>query len=247
MPLLAVWGPTGAPGRSTVAEAVAREYARAGLRTLLVDADSYGGALAVRLGLLDEASTLVTAVRLADAGHLDRTTLDDLAACLPDGLRVLTGISEAARWPQLRPAGLDAVLMLAGDTYDRVVVDCGFCLEQDEELSYDTLAPQRNGATLTALARADHVIVVGTADPVGAARLQSGMAQLAELLPEAPATVLLNRIDRRSPGAGRALEHRLRAARPGLDIRLVPDDRDGGSGLREALHALVHEPVPACG
>jgi len=35
------------------------------------------------------------------------------------------------------------------------VVDCGFSLEQDEELSFDTAAPRRNGATLATLLAAD--------------------------------------------------------------------------------------------
>ena len=40
---------------------------------------------------------------------------------------------------------------------DFTVVDCGFCLETDEELSFDTLAPRRNGATLAVLDDADLV------------------------------------------------------------------------------------------
>ena len=36
-----------------------------------------------------------------------------------------------------------------------IMVDCGFCLEADEEISFDTVAPRRNGATLAMLADAD--------------------------------------------------------------------------------------------
>ena len=145
---------------------------------------------------------------------------------LPDGVRVLTGIADPARWPQLRPAGLEAVLGLAAEHLDRVVVDCGFCLEQDEELSYDTAAPRRNGATLAVLARADAIVAVGTGDPVGAARLQAGLGELALLAPSAPITVLLNRVGEggRRTRAARQLAARLRAAVPCLDVRLLPDD-----------------------
>ena len=52
--VVAVWGPTGAPGRTTVAVGMADEAARLGLATLLVDADVYGGVVAQVLGLLDE-------------------------------------------------------------------------------------------------------------------------------------------------------------------------------------------------
>ena len=102
----------------------------------------------------------------------------------PD-LRVLTGIARAERWPELRPAGLSAVYTVARELAELTVIDCGFGLEQDEELSYDTAAPRRNGSTLVSLADADHVIAVGSADPVGLQRLVRGLAELAEAVPTA--------------------------------------------------------------
>jgi hypothetical protein len=44
--LVAVWGPKGGPGRTTVAVNLAFEAAAAGGEVLLVDADTYGGAVA---------------------------------------------------------------------------------------------------------------------------------------------------------------------------------------------------------
>ena len=66
--LVAVWGPTGAPGRTSVAVALADEAARSGTDTLLVDADTYSGSAAATLGVLDEASGLALACRAA-TGH----------------------------------------------------------------------------------------------------------------------------------------------------------------------------------
>jgi hypothetical protein len=63
------------------------------------------------------------------------------------------------------------------------VVDCGFGLDVDEELSFDTSAPQRNAATLSVLAEADAVLAVGVADPVGLQRLVRGLQDLADVLP----------------------------------------------------------------
>ena len=74
------------------------------------------------------------------------------------------------------------------------VVDCGFGLEQDEELSYDTAAPRRNGSTLATLADADHVIAVGSADPVGLQRLVRGLAELSEAVPDCRPQVVVNRV-----------------------------------------------------
>jgi hypothetical protein len=64
-----VWGPAGAPGRTTLAVGLAAELGR-GRRTILVDADPYGGAVAQQLGIVDEVSGLLAAVRLAAAGQL---------------------------------------------------------------------------------------------------------------------------------------------------------------------------------
>ena len=67
--VIAVWGPTGAPGRTTVAAGLA--VAAAGsIATLLIDADVYGGVLASAFGLLDESPGLAGACRMAANGRL---------------------------------------------------------------------------------------------------------------------------------------------------------------------------------
>lgn len=194
--LLAVWGPTGAPGRTTLAVTLASELTALGSRALLVDADTYGGAVAQTLGLLDEAPGLAAAARQANAGTLDVAGLAGHVRELPSGLRVLTGITRAERWPELRPASVEVVLDLARRLAPVVVVDCGFCLEQDEELAYDTSAARRNGVTLTVLEQADLVLAVGSADPVGLARLIRGLSELAAVVPGVQAQVVVNRVRR---------------------------------------------------
>ncbi|MFP5371594.1 MAG: CpaE family protein, partial [Actinomycetes bacterium] len=168
--VIAVWGPTGAPGRTTVAVSLADEAARLGLSTLLVDADVYGGVVAQMLGLLDESPGLAGAARLAGSGTLDGDAVVRLAWAVRPRLRVLTGLSRADRWPELRPRAVAAVLEEARRLAACTVVDCSFSLEDDEELSFDTAAPRRNGATLTTLAEADVVVAVGAGDPVGLQR-----------------------------------------------------------------------------
>jgi MinD-like ATPase involved in chromosome partitioning or flagellar assembly len=201
--LVAVWGPTGAPGRTTVAVTLATEAARLGCATLLADADAYGGVVAQVLGLLDESPGLAAAVRLANQGNLDLAALANLARVVHPRLRVLTGISRADRWPELRAAALTTVYAVARGLAALTVVDCGFGLEQDEELSYDTAAPRRNGATLATLADADHVVAVGAADPVGLQRLVRGLAELNEAVPGCRPVVVVNRL-RKGPVHGDA-------------------------------------------
>jgi Flp pilus assembly CpaE family ATPase len=194
--IVAVWGPTGAPGRTTVAVAVADEVARLGLAGLLVDADVYGGVIAPVLGLLDESPGLAAACRQAAATRLDAAALAGLCWQLTPTFRVLTGIPWAERWPELRATAVASVLSAARGVADFTVVDCGFSLESDEELSYDTLAPRRNGATLAVLDAADVVLAVGAADPIGLQRLVRGLAELRDAEVAAPIWVVLNKVRR---------------------------------------------------
>jgi MinD-like ATPase involved in chromosome partitioning or flagellar assembly len=192
--MIAVWGPAGAPGRSTVALGLAAELAERRVPTLLVDADVYGGAIAQMLAVLDEVSGLLAAARLANTGSLDLMGLHGHIREVNPSLRVLTGLPRADRWPQLRPAALSQVLHVARQMAPTVVVDCGFCLEQDEELSFDTAAPRRNGATMLVLEQADQILTVGAADPLGLSRLARGVLDLREAVPGADLVVVLNRV-----------------------------------------------------
>jgi MinD-like ATPase involved in chromosome partitioning or flagellar assembly len=167
-----------------------------GAATLLVDADVYGATIAATLGLLDESPGLAAACRQAGTRRLTPPALAALSWQLSPELRLLTGLPLAQRWPELRPSGVEAVLATARSLADFVVVDCGFCLETDEELSFDTLAPRRNGATLAVLDAADLVVAVGSADPIGMQRLVRGLAELRDIGVDRPVWVVVNRVRR---------------------------------------------------
>jgi Flp pilus assembly CpaE family ATPase len=194
--VVAVWGPTGAPGRTLVAATLADEIARLGTNTLLVDADVYGGSVAVLLGLLDESPGLAAACRQAGATRLEAAALAALCWQLAPTLRVLTGIPIAQRWPEVRATAIEPVLGAARNLAAFTVVDCGFGLETDEELSFDSLAPRRNGATLAVLDQADVILAVGAADPIGLHRLVRGLAELRDAEVSAPIWVVLNKVRR---------------------------------------------------
>ncbi len=151
--------------------------------------------MAAVLGLLDESPGLAAACRRASGQRLDAAELAGLCWQLGPRLRVLTGIPIAARWPELRPTavGAGARPRPAASPTSRVI-DCGFCLETDEELSFDTLAPRRNGATLAVLDDADLIMVVGAADPIGMQRLVRALSELRDAEVSAPTWVVLNRV-----------------------------------------------------
>lgn len=250
--LVAVWGPAGAPGRTTLAVSVAAELAARGLPTLVVDADPYGGAVAQHLGVLDEVSGLLAAARAANAGRLDPTALAAMCRSLGPRLRLLSGLPRADRWVEVRPAAFEELLRQARALADRVVVDLGFSLE--EEGDPFAAAPRRNGMTLDTLEDADELVVVGSADPVGLARLARALVEVTERCPDLPTVVVVNRT---RPSLGWA-EQDVRGMVEGFHrhavVRFVPEDREtadralmagrsvvelGDSPLRRAVAAVV--------
>lgn len=187
--IITVWGPAGAPGRSTVALNLAAEFAARHRRTLLIDADPYGGALAQMLGILDEVSGFLAAARAANSGMLG--SVAEFAYGVDEHLSVLTGLPRAALWNQVRGGATERVLSQAATQVDVVVVDCGFSLEAADV--YDDGAPQRNQLTLHALEGADQVVVVGAPDPVGLTRLARGVHELREALDRVDPLVVVNK------------------------------------------------------
>ena len=191
--VLAVHGPAGAPGRTTVAIGIATEHARAGESTVLVDADPYGGAVAQHLGVLDEVSGLLASARLVNAGTLDHASFSRCRRVVADRLEVLTGLPRPDRWVEARPGVLDAVVAQATEVGD-VVLDTGFSLEDAAERGADPgRGLARNQLTLDAVAIAEVIVVVGTAEPTGLARLARSLVELRDST-SAPLVVVVNRM-----------------------------------------------------
>ena len=225
--VVVVWGPTGSPGRTTVAVNLAAELADPITPVMLVDADTYGASAAQVLAVLDEVPGVAAAARAADQGTLDRETLARLAPEIRPGLRILTGLPRADRWPEIRDVALADVLEECRHLARFTVVDVAAPLEQDEELSFDTLAPRRNGAALTALDAADRVVVVGTGDPVGLQRLVRGL-DLLSACTHAERTVVVTRVRPGpvGPDPGRRIQEALDRFAGAGPVHLVPEDQD---------------------
>jgi MinD-like ATPase involved in chromosome partitioning or flagellar assembly len=221
----AVWGPAGAPGRTTVATALAAELATRGHSSLLIDADPYGGAVAQHLGVLDEVSGLLAAARSANAGRLDPPALAGMARGVGPGLRVLTGLPRPDRWAEVRAAAFDDVLDAARAVADHVVVDVGFSLESDLSDPFGS-GPQRNAMTLTALAKAHEVVVVGSADPVGLSRLARGLVELTELHPGTKLHVVVNRSRSSLGWSEREVHGMVEGFVRSAGVSFLPEDRE---------------------
>jgi MinD-like ATPase involved in chromosome partitioning or flagellar assembly len=254
--VVAVWGPAGAPGRSTVAAGLAGERATREA-CVLVDADPYGGSLAQALGILDEVSGLLAAARLANTGSLDAASFAACRRRVGDRLDVLTGLPRADRWVEVRAGVLPRILELATEVGD-VVVDCGFSLEEDE-LGLGRAAG-RNQLTLDALAGADEVVVVGAADPVGLSRLARALMELRERVAPARVRVVVNRMRDSLGWREQDVLGMVEGYAAPVGIHLVPDDRGaldrallagrclvetGDSPVRRALARVAADVFPA--
>jgi MinD-like ATPase involved in chromosome partitioning or flagellar assembly len=237
--LVVVWGPAGSPGRTTLSVNLAAELAHRGKSTLLLDADPYGGAVAQHLGILDEVSGILAAARLANAGRLDGDRLEAIARLAGPGLRVLTGLPRADRWNEVRERAFTNLLDLVRRAEPYAVVDTGFSLEKGPGDPFVVSTPERNGMTLTALGSADELLVVGSADPVGLARLARGLVDLLEAAPPCPVRVVVNRTRPSLGWAERDVRQMVEGFTTPASVHFLPDDRAAADRALMAGRSLV--------
>lgn len=194
--VVAVWGPPGSPGRSTVAALLAVGARRAGRSVLVVDADLAGP----RWNLLSEPGKvrngLVTATRRAATGVVD---LSDLTVQIGDQIDLLPGLAEPGRWLDVAPGAAGSVLRSAAALAETVVVDLPGDIRPahpayDLGWAHDAAAFPR-----AVLAEADLVVPVLSADPLGVHRFATWWPVLREQA--APASLVANAVGH--PSAGR--------------------------------------------
>jgi MinD-like ATPase involved in chromosome partitioning or flagellar assembly len=253
---LVVWGPAGAPGRTTLAVALAAELAGRGCRTTLVDADPYGGAVAQQLGILDEFSGVLAAARVTASGTLPER-FGSVQRTIGPHLGVVTGLPRPDRWVEVR-SGVVEHLVEVGRDHGHVVVDTGFSLEQDPASDFGS-RPGRNEMTLGALEAADEVVVVGSADPVGLSRLARGLVELRDVVRGAPVRVLVNRMRPTLGWSEKDIAGMVEGFTRLTGLHFLPDDRaavdralvagrtvveSGDSALGRAIGGVVDELLP---
>lgn len=196
--IVAVWGPQGAPGRSTIAVQLAVEFTRSGRSCALVDADTVAPSLALQLGLSDDAPGIAAACRRAELGGLDAAELSRIATPLETSagtVEVLGGLNRPSRWPELSAARLRSALRVCRDWVECTVVDVSAAFDADEEVTDDLSGPRRHAATSTALIEADLIVAVAAADPLGISRFLRDHAELRRLIgPTTRVAVVANQV-----------------------------------------------------
>ena len=177
--ITAVTSATGGAGATEVALAIATA---AGPGTVLVDADTLRPALAQRLRL-DLDPNLLTAVDSVMHNESPATSF----VRHPDlGTPIVVGVPDAGQWSQLRPGEVAELLWHLSADRDVMVVAGG----DVEELPGP--AP-RFALARSIVALADSVVLVTTADPIGARRAIDWLAHARPLLDGRDVVLVINK------------------------------------------------------
>jgi MinD-like ATPase involved in chromosome partitioning or flagellar assembly len=192
--LIAVWGPKGAPGRTTIAIELAAELALTDGSTLLIDGDPYGGDVLQLLGVAEELPTIVWAARMAAKDELDAARLAlDLRRAGRAGPILLPGLPRAELWADISEYGWRQLLTVVRAAFRRTVCDTGFCLEPDVATHAGGTAG-RNRMARETVRDADHVVAVCKADPVGVKNFLWSFEELRDLVEDDSIVVVANRV-----------------------------------------------------
>lgn len=220
-----VYGPTGAPGRSTIALGLAEAWSRSGDRVCLIDADTVGPALALVVGMTEDVSGVLVASRYADQGALDVRSLASACRQLDDRLWLMSGIGSADRWHQLRTGSFERVVRLCAEYFNRVVIDTNPLLNIegfDDALAAGALS--RDAITRSALGLSDSVLVVTKPDAVSVMRLCLDLPAVMKLAHHVQVSVVVNRAQKRDSGAASHVGSVLTDSGINVPVHTLPDD-----------------------
>lgn len=243
--LTAIWGPQGAPGRSTFAMALADACGHAGRDALLVDADTRAPALAFMAGCVDESSGLVAASRMAERSGLSPAALVSVCRRLPwqrkSTVALLSGIGDPGRWHELRPGPLSRVWTVSRQICDDIIVDCGAITHAEDVPDVDIAALPRECAGMSAIAACDLSIGVAAAEPLSLRRMLALVITLRDS-GHRPDAIVLTKSRASVLGRNELNEAKsMLSAASGIEPIVIPDDRDaldramsGAGSLRDS-------------
>ena len=201
VPVIACWGPSGSPGKSTIATNIAAELVLAGQRVLLIDLDTLAPSLSLAFGLVDTPAGLSACLRLAEQQRLTRAEFERLTVSITLGrheLRFMPGLNSASRWQEVTPDRFERMLAELASYVDFVVLDLPQATDFKARVMHpSTLANQelvtRDTLLRTVLVKATKLVMVSGCDPVAAQRFLLASEYLSELKRSSQAYVVVNR------------------------------------------------------
>ena len=188
--VIGVWGPKGAPGRTTIAIELSYALAQTAEATVLMDADPYGGDALQLLGVIEELPTVVWAAAAAASAEGGKDLVETLRRVGRSGPLLVPGLPRADLWPEVTEYGFTELIKLLAAQARFLVVDIGFCLENASFGGPDG----RNRMALATLERADRVIAVCRADVVSVKNFIWSFETLRERVEEQRVSIVLNRV-----------------------------------------------------
>ena len=253
--VLAVWGTSGAPGRTTLAAGIATALAKVG-PSLLIDADIANPTIAHLLGLPVHASGLSILARTASRGPLTPEDVAGASVRRADNLAVVTGLVTPHRWREVSRTSIEAIVGAARLCARYSVIDIAAT-----SLEKATRGVNRDDVALGVLERADRLVIVARGDIVGINRLSFLARWWSEQGRDIPVEVIVNRVSSDAIGARpvAALQAAIGAFMPGRIFHTINEDPGvaraalraqalGEKGTRcqatDALEAIVAQWVP---
>ena len=191
--VVAVWSPSGSPGRTTIAACIATEFAKQGSRTLVIDADSYAPSMEFHFGIEQSQAGIAAVARAAIHERLDEALLEKQAVDFQHGkvsLKILTGLSMPDRWQEVGFDGVNAILEFAEEHFDCIVIDVAAPIEL--QIVHEKSLVERNAMTVAALKRATHVVALSGAEAKDVHRFVWDYQQLKSLEIPGELFVLVN-------------------------------------------------------
>ena len=226
---IAVWGPGGSPGRSTVAINLADSITRLGYSVLLVDADLFNPSLSLMLGAPMQGHTLSTL--FAELSRNPNAQLKDFVAeTNVKGLSILPGVSSLARASEIR-IELFSSFLSAAAAYDYLVFDVAGDLSQPGSAA----TPER--LTRFLVRESHRMIAVGEANILGIDRLAKQAVDLRKLRHDRPFRFLLNRVESKRRSTVDAAELFERLTKEKVSATLPLDRKTLGAALERGCPA----------
>ena len=212
--LISCWGPSGSPGKSTIATNLASELALLGQRVLLIDLDTLSPSLAIALGLVDTPAGLSACLRLAEQGRLTREEYERLTVSIQLGrneLRFMPGLNSPARWPEVTLERLLGMLECIRDQVDHVVLDLPNATQFRSSFNHPSTMTTskslgRDELLVELLKTSSKLVVVSGSDPVSAHRFLFALEYLKEAKPKSNPYVVVNRFRDAALGSGARAE-----------------------------------------
>ncbi len=239
--VIAISGPTGSTGKSSLALNLAYEFAELGKKTILVDLDTYSPSISTLLGITEPTAAITGCARLIRQGRFDREQLDRLSVRVnyrKSSFHCLTGLASTRRWGEISQDTVTHLINLCRFEFEIVILDLASHLE--DQLTSPSNPVPRNTATRVALAQCDQAITVLNASQLSMSRYLAVFSELQEI--QRNRLIVLNRSDPK-PAISRALKTLTKET----IFASIPDDQ-ASFELSESEHlplALARRKSPA--